>query len=115
VGLAILPFLASCVNIVHRHTTNELQLGKRREEVMAIMGGEPDEKKIYGSREVLVYYIHSSIFDLFTNGEKFPFVGFYPLFSTGREFWIILNNNRIEAFGYAKDFGNSLKNIGSGT
>jgi hypothetical protein len=108
--MALVP-LTSCTNIAHRHVTNDLYLGATAKEVVLVMGDGPAEKKSFGGKEVMVYYVYSSIFDLIVNWEKFPYVGFYPLLSTGQEFWIILNDNRVESFGYAKNFSNSLKNL----
>ncbi|MDR2077936.1 MAG: hypothetical protein LBP39_03145 [Rickettsiales bacterium] len=103
--------MPSCANITHRYVTSGLQAGSTREEAVLAMGYEPAEKKSFGGRDVMVYYLYSSIFDFIINGDKFPFFGFYPLLATGQEFWIILNKDKVEAFGYARNFGYSLKNI----
>ena len=102
--------LQSCSIIIHRQTTNKLEYGLAKEEVVKIIGSAPSEKKYFGNKEVMVYYLHSSVFDLiFSN--KFPYIGFYPFNITGDEFWIVLKNGIVVSFGYAKNYGYLFNNL----
>ncbi|MDR1425716.1 MAG: hypothetical protein LBI70_01840 [Rickettsiales bacterium] len=102
-----------CTRVSHIYLTNGLASGSRRSDVIFTMGGEPAEKRASGKTDVMVYYLHAALFDLIFNQKRAPYVGFYPLLRTGREFWVVLSKNseRVIAFGYAEDFGNSLKNL----
>ncbi|MDR1495096.1 MAG: hypothetical protein LBI29_03635 [Rickettsiales bacterium] len=105
--------VVACANVNFIHLTKELRTGDTREEVVSAMGGNPAEQKASVRMDVLVYYLHASIFDLVFSQKRAPFVGFYPLLLTGREFWIVVDRgrDRTVAFGYAEDFNNSLKDL----
>jgi hypothetical protein len=110
-GVLLLTTVIGCTSVTHIHLTNRLRNGIGKEEVVSTMGSEPAEKMAFGGKEVLVYYLHASVFDLIFNQKRLPYVGFYPLLQTGREYWIVLerDRDRVVAFGYAENFGNSLR------
>ena len=93
------------------YSLNKLKYGLNKEEVVNnVFGSKPFEKKIVdSSKEIYVYYIHSSLFELFLNKEKFPYIGFYPLNRTGREYWLLFDNKEgLIKSAYAKEW-NILK------
>jgi hypothetical protein len=92
--------------------TNDLKKSMSEQEVFAIMG-KSEEKKIYYDKSILVYYVHNSIFELIYSKIP-PYIGFFPFNRTGREFWIIFEDDKVIAFGYSGDFGNRLSNIKPG-
>ncbi len=106
----LIIFIQSCTNIINRQVTNKLEHGLTKTEVTDIIGSKPAETKYFSNSEIMVYYIHSAIFDLIFS-KNFPYFGFYPFNSTGDEFWIVLKNNRVSSFGYAKNYGYSFNNI----
>lgn len=109
-SLFLITFLQSCTNIVYRQVINKIDYGLTKAEVIDIIGSKPTEKKFFGNNEVMVYYIHSSIFSLIFS-KNFPYFGFYPFNSTGDEFWIVLKNNSVSSFGYARNYGYSFNNL----
>lgn len=108
--LFLVFFLQSCSNVVYRYVTNKLNVGIARSEVVDVIGSKPVEKKYFKDNEIMVYYVHSSIFDLIFS-KNFPYFGFYPFSLTGEEFWIVLKNNKVSSFGYAKNYGYSFSNL----
>jgi hypothetical protein len=76
------------------------------QEVKAVMGNS-DEKKVYYDKNILVYYVHNSIFDMIF-AKNFPYIGFFPFNRTGKEFWVVLKDGGVIASGYAGDFGKKL-------
>lgn len=98
-------FLPSCSGIVTYYQTKGLFYGQDSKSILKAFGS-PAEKKIIGkNKEIYVYYVHSSIFDMLLNSERFPYIGFYPLNRTGKEFWIVMNGGQLESSGYAGDIG----------
>jgi hypothetical protein len=89
--------------------TNDLKKSMSEEEVKGIMGAV-SEKKLYFDKKILVYYVHSSVFDIVFS-KSFPYVGPFPFNRTGKEFWVVMENNVVIAFGYAGDFGGRLMNL----
>jgi hypothetical protein len=89
--------------------TNDLKKSMSEREVIAIMGNS-EEKRSYYDKNILVYYIHSSIFELIFTKTP-PYIGFFPLNRTGKEFWVILENDKVTAFGYSKNFGDRFFGI----
>jgi hypothetical protein len=89
--------------------TNDVHKLASKQEVEAIFGPS-EEKKFYQNREILVYYLHNSLFDMIFS-KNFPFIGFFPLIRTGKEFWIVLENEQVVAMGYADNFGYRLNGI----
>lgn len=110
--LAGLILLQSCSGIIYSQMTNKLSNNLTKSQVIEILGTEPFEKKFKNDNEVMVYYVHSSVFDLIFP-KKFPYFGFYPFSLTGQEFWIVLKNGKVLTFGSADNFSNSLNNIGN--
>jgi hypothetical protein len=86
--------------------TNDINKLASKQDVEAVLG-RSEEKKIYQNKEILVYYLHNSLFDMILS-KNFPFVGFFPLVRTGKEFWIALENERVVAMGYIDNFGYRL-------
>ncbi len=98
-------FLQSCFKVTTYHQTKKLYYNQDSIDIVKKLGSPTEKKIIDINKEIYVYYVYSSIFDLVLNIEKFPYIGFYPLNRTGKEFWIILNNEKLKSSGYAKDFG----------
>lgn len=105
-NLFLLLFLTGCFPLTNI-SINKLYYKQPKNEVLKIMGN-PSEKKIYYTKEYYVYYIHRDIFDLFINTSKFPYFGIYPLLRTGKEFWIIFDNNELVSFGNKDNYRNDL-------
>jgi hypothetical protein len=112
-GLLLGLVVVGCTNVSHVYLTNDLTTGSTRAEAISAMGSEPTRKMASAKMDVLVYYLHASVFDLVFSPQKAPFVGFYPLLRTGQEFWVVLDRARdkVVAFGYAENFSNSLKDL----
>lgn len=110
--LFVIFFLQSCSSVVYRHVTNRLGVGMVKNEVIEAIGSKPVEKRYFGDSELMVYYIHSSIFDLIFS-KNFPYFGFYPFNLTGEEFWVVLKNDKVESFGYARNYGYSFGSLGN--
>lgn len=70
--------------------------------------GNPYSKKAFYNKEYMVYYVYDDIFGLFFTKERFPFIGFYPFLRTGTEYWVILEDDKVVAFGSAKNFANNI-------
>lgn len=108
----IISFLQSCSSSINTtYSLNNLRYGMSKNDVINnIFKSKPTEKKIIGKdKEIYVYYIHSSLFELFLNKEKFPYIGFYPLNRTGREYWLLFDNKEgLIKSAYAKEW-NILK------
>jgi hypothetical protein len=105
IQIIILLATTSCVknfNIM----TNDLKKSMSEQEVETVMG-KSEEKKVYYNKNILVYYVHNSIFDMIFS-KNFPYIGFFPFNRTGKEFWIVLEDEGVVAFGYAGDFGKKL-------
>jgi hypothetical protein len=98
-------FLASCVGNFN-FALNDLKKSLSEKDVKSIIG-DSSERKLYREKDILVYYIHNSVFDLFFS-KTFPYFGFFPFNRTGKEFWVVLKDDKVIAFGYATDFGNRL-------
>lgn len=110
-ALLILLNLTACFPTTN-YTTKKLYYKQPKEEVLKIMG-KPFSKKAFYTKEYYVYYIHNDIFDLIITTSKFPYFGFYPFMRTGKEFWIIFENEEIISFGnstnYRTDLPRSMK------
>ena len=100
-------FLNSCIGII-AYSTNKLKTGQTSEEVIKNLG-KPLEKKSLNNIEYYVYFTHNNLFDFFTS-EKPPYIGFYPLIRSGKEYWVLLQNDIVIGFGNAKNFKHSIKN-----
>jgi hypothetical protein len=96
----LLFFITACFPSTHRGL-NQLQLNDSKTTVIKVMG-KPSSTSILYDREVMVYYVHEDFADLIF-AKKFPFIGFYPLVRTGKKYWIVLQDNRLVAFGEASD------------
>lgn len=105
--LLVLFFVLSSCFPVTSNSLKKININNTEEEVIRILG-KPFSKKAYYTKEYLVYYVHDSFFDVFFNKDQFPFIGFYPILRTGSEYWIIMDNGKVVAFGLSKNFGNSL-------
>lgn len=100
----IMLLLQSCASsITTPYQINRIFYGQSEKSIIKTMGSPAERKIINEDEKIFVYYIHSTIFDLFFNIERFPYLGFYPINRTGKEFWIILKNNRLKSSGYVKD------------
>ena len=104
--LILLFFVCGCFPLTNI-STNKLHYKQSKNDVIKIMGN-PTEKKIYYTKEYYVYYLHRDIFDLFINTSKFPYLGFYPIMRTGKEFWVIFDNNELVSFGNKENYKNDL-------
>lgn len=70
--------------------------------------GKPYSKKLFYNKEYMVYYVHDGVFDLFFSSTEIPYIGFYPFLRTGKEYWIILEDNKVVAVGLAKNFKSNI-------
>ena len=104
----IVCFMLSSCCILTNNATKKLYFNQSKEEVEQILG-KPDAKAVFYSKEYYVYYIHSDIYDLFLNRSKFPYIGIYPFLRTGKEFWVVFENNNLIYFGKADILGNKIK------
>lgn len=104
--LLILFFLCGCFPLTNV-SINKLQYKQSMKDVVKIMGN-PTERKVYYTKDYFVYYIHRDIYDLFINTSKFPYIGFYPFMRTGKEFWVIFENNELVSFGNKENYKNDL-------
>ena len=105
--LLSLSTLISC-SVVTTNSISKVHVTDNRNEVIKKVG-IPDIIKGYYNKEILVYYVHSDIFDLFIS-SKFPYIGFYPLLRTGEEYWVILEDGKVASFGSAKNYKTSIPN-----
>lgn len=104
--LLMLFLLSGCFPLTNV-SINKLQYKQSKEEVTKIMGN-PAEKKMYYTKDYYVYYVHRDIFDLFITKSKFPYFGFYPFMRTGKEFWVVFDNNELVSFGNKENYSNDL-------
>ncbi|MBR2141386.1 MAG: hypothetical protein IJ853_03430 [Rickettsiales bacterium] len=106
--LVFLVFLLqSCYSVNSNYSLNKLKYGLSEEEIRKnVFSCEPAEKNIVDETKVVyVYYIHSSIFDLIFNSERFPYIGFYPINRTGKEYWLLVDKkDGLIKSGYAKNW-----------
>lgn len=103
-------FLTLSVNACFPLTSNSLKhinVNDTEKQVIKILGS-PFSKKVYRNKTFLVYYVHDDFFSIFFNIKKFPFVGFFPFLRTGEEYWVILENDKVIAFGSSRNFNNGL-------
>ena len=84
----------------------DIHVDYSEQDVIKVLG-KPSTKNEFYSKKYMIYYVHDSVFSLFFNKNNFPYVGFYPLLRTGTEYWVILDNNKVVAFGPAKRFNGS--------
>lgn len=102
----ILILLTSCFPLTSNGLKN-IKINDNETEVFKKIG-KPFSKKAYYNKTYWVYYVHDDLFSIFSNFRKFPFIGFYPFLRTGEEYWIIIEDNRVVAWGLSKNFGNNL-------
>lgn len=95
-------FCTSCLPLTS-NGFKKIKINYSENDVINIIG-RPTTKNVFYSKEYMVYYVYDSIFSLFLNRDVFPYVGFYPLLRTGTEYWVILDNNKVVAFGPSKKF-----------
>lgn len=109
ISILLTLFLTSCVSRTTSMTT-KLQINMSKEEVIKIMG-KPEEKRILNKNDIFVYYLHDSILSLII-GSTFPYVGFYPINRTGKEYWVIFNgNNQLYTAFMQKDYISIKKKV----
>ena len=104
--------LVSCSSIGISSSLTKIEYGMSKDEVVnKVFKTKPMEKKIISKdQEIYVYYVHSSLFDFIFNKERFPYIGFYPLNRTGREYWLLFDLKQgLVKSGYANEW-NKLKN-----
>ena len=114
--IALFVALTACFPLTE-NGLKKIDVRDTKEQVVEKIGS-PYTKKAFYNKEYMVYYVYDDVFDLFINQTKFPFVGFYPFLRTGKEYWVILEDNKVVAFGLAKNFGNNIPralNARSGT
>jgi outer membrane protein assembly factor BamE (lipoprotein component of BamABCDE complex) len=99
-------FLLACFPLTS-NSLNKIRVGDSREHVINVLGKQYT-KKAYYSKTYLVYYIHDSFFEIFFNSKEFPFIGFYPLIRTGKEYWVIIDNDKVVSFGNANNYKNNI-------
>lgn len=104
--IALFLLLTACFPLTE-NGLKKIDVQDTKEQVVDKIGN-PYSKKAFYNKEYMIYYVYDDIFDLFINQTKFPFVGFYPFLRTGKEYWIILEDNKVVAFGLAKNFGNNI-------
>lgn len=104
----LLFLITSCSGIGINSSLIKLEYGMSKNEVINdVFKLKPTEKKIVDKdHEIYVYYIHSSLFDFFFNRERFPYVGFYPINRTGKEYWLMFNSKiGLVKSSYANEWG----------
>jgi len=108
--ISVIFLLFICVGCTPKfiYSSNNLQKGLSKTDVVDSFG-EPSERRIFNRNDVYVYYLHNSIFDLiFSN--KFPYIGFFPLNRTGKEYWIVFDENgRLKYFGKSNELLNRIE------
>ncbi len=104
--LLLILVLNACTPVTS-NSLKKINTNDTEEQVKKILGN-PYSKKAYYNKTYLVYYVYDDFFSIFVNLKKFPFFGFPPLLRTGDEYWIILEDNRVVAFGLSKNFGNNI-------
>ena len=104
---SLLITLTSCQTINTNYNLNKLKYGIDKDYIINnVFMSKPVGKKIIDeNKEIYVYYIHLSIFDLFFSTSNFPYIGFYPINRTGKEYWLLIDNNKgLIKSGYAKEW-----------
>jgi len=104
--LWLFMLLTACFPLMS-NSLNKINVGNSEEDVVMVLG-KPFTKKTYRDRTFMVYYVHDSLADIFFSKDKFPYIGFFPLIRTGREYWIITEGNRVVSFGDATNYKNSI-------
>lgn len=99
-------FITACSPLTS-NAFKKINVNDTQEEVERVLG-KPFSKRAYYNKTFLVYYVYEDFFGIFINQKKVPFVGFPPLLRTGDEYWVILENGKVVAFGLSKNFGNSI-------
>ena len=107
--ILLLLLLTSCFPL-HTKISNKLYYNQSSKDVLEKIG-QPDFSQRYYSKEIYGYYVHDSIFDLFINTKKFPWIGFYPFLRTGKEFYIILDDNKVVAYGLKSNFSQTIPTL----
>ena len=107
--ILLLLLLTSCFPL-HTKVSNKLYYNQSSNDVIEKIG-QPDFSQRYYSKEIYGYYVHDSIFDLFINTKKFPWIGFYPFLRTGKEFYIILDDNKVVAYGLKSNFSQTIQTL----
>lgn len=107
--LIILFFLTSCLPNT-TNITNKLYYRQPREEVVKVFG-KPNIVQGFYDKEILVYYLYESIFDLIFTSRKIPYLAFYPLIRTGNPYYIILENNKVVSFGFSNNFHKQIPKL----
>ncbi len=107
--ILLLLLLTSCFPL-HTKVSNKLYYNQSSKDVIEKIG-QPDFLQRYYSKEIYGYYVHDSIFDLFINTKKFPWIGFYPFLRTGKEFYIILDDNKVVAYGLKSNFSQTIPTL----
>ena len=103
----ILPLLLSACFPLTGYGVKDINISDTKETVIEKIG-QPYTKKAFYNKEYMGYYVYDDIFSLFLNIKQFPYVGFYPFLRTGVEYWVILEDNKVVAFGSAKNFNNNI-------
>lgn len=108
-NILLLLLLTSCFPL-HTKVSNKLYYNQSSKDVIEKIG-QPGFSQRYYSKEIYGYYVHDSIFDLFINTKKFPWIGFYPFLRTGKEFYIILDDNKVVAYGLKSNFSQTIPTL----
>ena len=89
------------------NSLNGIKVGDNRKHVIKVLG-KPYTTKAYYSKTFLVYYVHDSLFEIFSNIKKFPYIGFYPFLRTGKEYWVVLEGEEVVSFADADNYKNNI-------
>ena len=90
----ILFFMTACSGTLTNYSTNKLEYGQSKQQVIKLLSSPAEKRIIDKNKEVFIYYVHDSILDLFLT-SRFPFIGFYPINRTGDELWLLFENNSL--------------------
>ena len=102
----LILFLSSCFPLTS-NSLNKIEIGDSKEHVVKKLGKQYTQKGYY-NKTFLVYYVHDSFFEIFFNAKEFPFIGFYPFLRTGKEYWVVIENNKVVSFGNADNYKNNI-------
>lgn len=107
--LLLFFLLVSCFPL-HSKISNKLYYNQPKEDVKKKMG-KPDFSQRYYSKEIYGYYLHESIYDLFINSKRFPWIGFYPFLRTGKEFYVIFDDDKVVSYGFKSNFSQTIPTL----
>ncbi|MDD2840074.1 MAG: hypothetical protein PHY80_03005 [Rickettsiales bacterium] len=105
-SITLFLLLAACFPLTG-NGLKHVDVQDTKEEVIQKIGN-PYSKRAFYNKEYMIYYVYDDIFGLFFTKDRLPFIGFYPFLRTGSEYWVILEDNKVVAFGSAKNFGNNI-------